>query len=55
MYPETVTAKFRAETLANCGQFSAQFSRARDHIIAEMEPETVGNGLFSSWRLVAAI
>lgn len=52
---ETVTAKFRAETLANCGQFPAQFSLARDHIITEMEPENPGKGRLSSWRLVAAI
>jgi len=52
---ETVTAKFRAKTLANCGQFPAPFSLARDHTITEMEPANAGKARFSSWRLVAAI
>ncbi len=40
--PETVTAKFRTETLANCGQFPALFSLSRDRIIAGLGPETPG-------------
>lgn len=52
---KTVTAKFRAETLANCGPFSAEFSPAREGIIAEIEQETNGKGRLSCRRLVTAI